>query len=74
MSLFVKVKDMIVRKDSIKSVRIESFACENEDQSFLLFMHVGDQHVISKQFPTLKQARFALNKIHRDLEGETESW
>lgn len=73
MSLFVKVKDSIIRKDNISVAYITEHTSEAPEIFVLKISDTKGVHY-SQGYPTLKQARFALNKLHRDLEGETESW
>jgi len=73
MSLFAKVQDTIVRKDNVVRafIKCTSFA---EKEEFTLVIDTSCNNPIMIEYETLKQARFALNKLHRELEGEIESW
>lgn len=73
MSLFVKVKDIIIRKSDISSACIINAEMGTEND-YAIHILSAKEILHMPAYPTLKQARFALNKLHRDLEGETESW
>jgi hypothetical protein len=66
----VKVSDNIIRKDNIISASIEP----SESDGYRLRVDTDRTYLICQEYETLKMARYALNKLHRDLEGEIDSW